>query len=204
MTARTYRTPLLAAALLAATATTMIAGGCSPSYSDQRPPLDELDKRDAGLQSKDVLAASDRLAADLLALPELNDSREQWTVVVDRVEDETSGRQFRGDYDVFLRRLQTNLARQGRGRIQLIENRQRFRDIRSRELEGERDDFGQGGAGGDRSPAAAVQPDFGLYAIASDLPNRGTTFYYLQFTLTDLKRRTQVWTGDYEVRTSRK
>ena len=74
-------------------------------------------------------------------------------------------------------------------------NKKRFQDLKSRELEHERDDFGQG-------EPASVQPDFSLYGIASDLPNRGTTYYYLQFTLTDLKRRTQVWTNDYEVRVS--
>jgi len=187
---------LLAAALLGGAALTLAAPGCGPSYKSQRPPLDELDKRDRGLQSKDVLAASDKLAADLLALPELNASKEQWTIVVDPMEDQTSGKDFGGSYDIFLRRLQTNLARQGRGRVQLIENKKRFNDLKARELEHERDEFGQGGG-------EAVQPDYSLYGIASDMPNRGTNFYYLQFTLTDLKRRTQVWQNDYEVKVSR-
>lgn len=190
------RRTFLATALLGCAAFAFVAPGCGPSYQSQRPPLDELDKRDRGLQSKDVLAASDKLAMDLLALPELNGSKEQWTVVVDRMEDETSGRDFRGNYDIFLRRLQTNLARQGRGRVQLIENKKRFNDLKARELEHERDEFGQGGG-------ETVQPDYSLYGIASDMPNRGTNYYYLQFTLTDLKRRTQVWQNDYEVRVSR-
>ena len=198
MTTRRSRRSFLATALLGGSAALALAApGCGPSYKSQRPPLDELDKRDRGLQSKDVLEASDKLASDLLKLPELNSSQEQWTIVVDRMEDQTSGRDFHGNYDIFLRRLQTNLARQGRGRVQLIENKARFNDLRSRELEHERDEFGQGG-GNDR-----VQPDFSLYGIASDMPNRGTNYYYLQFTLTDLKRRTQVWTNDYEVRVSR-
>ena len=200
MTNRRSRRSFLATALLGGSAAATLAftaPGCGPSYQSQRPPLDELDKRDRGLQSKDVLAASDKLAMDLLALPELNESREQWTIVVDRMEDETSGRDFRGNYDIFLRRLQTNLARQGRGRVQLIENKQRFNDLRSRELERERDEFGQGGG------AESVQPDFSLYGVANDMPNRGTNYYYLSFRLTDLRRRTLVWNDDYEVRVSR-
>src|SRR5688500_3971982 len=79
---------LAAAGLLAAAlATGAGLAGCAPSYRDQRPPMDQLDPRDRGLQSKDVLQASDDLAMDLLALPELNDSRTQWTVVVDQVQD---------------------------------------------------------------------------------------------------------------------
>ena len=197
MITRRSRRSFLATALFGGAAVlTFAAPGCGPSYKSQRPPLDELDKRDRGLQSKDVLAASDKLSADLLALPELNSSKEQWTLVVDRMEDETSGKDFRGNYDIFLRRLQTNLARQGRGRVQLVENKQRFNDLKARELEHERDEFGQGG--GER-----VQPDYALYGIANDMPNRGTNYYYLTFRLTDLKRRTQVWQSDYEVRVSR-
>src|ERR671921_2313975 len=114
--------------------------GCAPRYEDQRPPMDQLDPRDRGLQSKDVLQASDQLAMDLLALPELNDSRTQWTVVFDHVEDNTNSRMFSGNFDVFLQRLRNNLARQGRGRIRIISNRSTFYELRGRELESERGD----------------------------------------------------------------
>ena len=67
---------------------------------------------------------------------QLNASREQWTVVVDRVEDNTRDNLFQGDYNIFLQRLQTNLA-PGPRRIAPIENRSRFRDVREREMEDE-------------------------------------------------------------------
>jgi hypothetical protein len=192
------RTALPAGVLLAA-----FAAGCGPSYEDQRPPVDQLDRRDRGLQSKDVIQASDSLAMDLLSLPQLNESREQWTVVVDRVDDKTRDNMFRGDYNIFLQRLQTNLSRQGRGRVALIDKRDRFYDVRSRELESEReDDFGQGGRGPRRAPEA-INPDYALRATAMDLPGRGTTYYNLQFDLVDLNSRQIVWTGDYEVRVAR-
>ena len=194
--AHTARTALPAALLLGA-----LAAGCGPSYEDQRPPVDQLDSRDRGLQSKDVLEASDALANDLLALPELNASREQWTVVFDRVEDMTTGNQFQSNFNIFLQRLQTNLARQGRGRIAVIENRDRFYDVRSRELEGERDD-GRGGRGAAPAPGS-TNPDFALYAKAMDLPGRGTVYYNLQFNLVDLHSRLVIWTNDYEVRVRR-
>lgn len=182
---------------------TALAAGCGPSYEEQRPPMDQLDRRDVGLQSKDVIQASDALAMDLLSLPQLNNSREQWTVVVDRVDDKTRDRMFMGDYNIFLQRLQTNLSKQGRGRIALIDKRDRFYDVRGRELESEREDnFGQGGRGPRRAPDA-IDPDYALRATAMDLPGRGTTYYNIQFDLVDLNRRLIVWTGDYEVRVAR-
>ena len=189
-----------AALVLAAPVVAAWVTGCAPSYAEQRPPVDQLDKRDRGLQSKDVIQASDSLASDLLTLPELNRSKEQWTVVVDHVDDKTRDNMFMGDYNIFLQRLQTNLSRQGRGRIALIDKRQRFYDVREREMEGHGDASGRNGV-----PAApdAISPDYALRATAMDLPGRGTTYYNLQFDLVDMHTRQIIWTGDYEVRVQR-
>src|ERR1700759_3135870 len=89
----------------------LVAGGCHNDkpheYGQQRPPVGELDSRDSGLQSKDVVQASDQMAMDLLADPKLNASKTQWLVVVDRVENKTVNSRF--DMDIFLQRLQANL-----------------------------------------------------------------------------------------------
>jgi hypothetical protein len=163
-------------------------------YGQQRPPVDELDKRDRGLQSKDVVQASDQMAMDLLADPNLNASKSRWTIVVDRVENKTvSARQ---DMDIFLERLKTNLARHGRGRVQLIENRDKLRELQSKELEV---DGAYGGAPGPKG----IQPDYSLYAKIMELPNRGTSYYLMEFTLTDLHTRELAWTNSYEVRVER-
>src|SRR5687767_9776735 len=175
MALRSYRFGL--AVVMGAVA---LSAGCDtdrPSdYGRQRPPVDQLDRRDRGLQSVDVLKASDEIAASLLSLPELRESDRRWSLVVTNVEDMTRDRKFRGiDYNIFIERLRSNLAKQGRSQIRLIENRDRFYDVRNRELEGELepgDEFGQGegsrGTGGGAPQAAS--PDFGLYAKAMDLP----------------------------------
>jgi hypothetical protein len=179
-----------------------LAGCGGKEYKDERPAVDKLDSRDRGLQSKDVLAASDQLAMDLLQSPKLNHSRDQWTLVVKNMKDETSGRDFRGSYEVFIRRLRTNIARQGGDRIQLVENKDTFNKVRSQELDTERDDFGQGDG---RQPGPGrLQPDYALYGTAYDMPNRGTNYYQLEFTITDLKTGAQVWTNAYEVKVARK
>jgi hypothetical protein len=174
-------------------------------YGKQRPPIDQLDPRDRGLQSADVLKASDEIAMSLLSLPELRASDKQWTLVVDKVEDLTRDRKFRStDYNIFLERLRSNLVNQGRGQIQLIENRDKFYDLRDRELEGGAggDEFGQGEGSGRGAPKA-TSPDFAIYAKAYDMPNRGTTYYLIDFIVTDLHRRTQVFSKQYETRVSR-
>jgi hypothetical protein len=189
---------------------TMFVGACHHDkpheYGRERPPVEDLDARDRGLQSKDVVVASDQMAQDLLALPELNESKHQWTIVVDRVENRTTNNRF--DLNIFLSRLRVNLSKYGHGRVALIENKARYRDVQSRELETnerEGDEFGQGGGGGGR-PApgpAGIQPDYGLYAKITEMPNRGTSYYFCEFALTNLKTRQLVWNNAYEVKVER-
>jgi hypothetical protein len=113
--------------------------------------------------------------------------------VVDHVENKTvSARQ---DLDIFIQRLKTNLARQGRGRVQLVENRDKLRDLQSKELEGRDVGSAPGPAG--------IQPDYSLYAKISELPNRGTSYYFMEFTLTDLRTREIAWTDSFEVKVER-
>ena len=206
----TNRKRSTALVLLATTSLALAAlAGCHDKpheYGVQRPPVDEIDSRDRGLQSKDVVTASDKMAMDLLSDPNLNASKTQWTIVVDHVDNQSSDP--RANLDIFLRRLRTNLAQQGRGRVQLIENRQKLNELQSRELDpgagaGERDTYGQGSGQSSTAAPARIQPDYSLYARISDLPNRGTNYYYVEFTLTDLRNRTIAWTNAYEVKVER-
>lgn len=181
-----------------------LAAGCYSDrphdYGQERPPVTDLDPRDAGLQSKDVVQASDDMAQRLLSAPELNTSRTQWIMVVDRVENRTENARF--DMDIFLRRLAVNLATDGKGRVQLVENRDKLRELQSRELDtGGGDQFGQGG--GNRGTGGRVQPDYALYARASELPNRGTSYFLFEFTVTDLRTGIQPWARKYEVKVAR-
>jgi hypothetical protein len=174
------------------------------AFGEDRPPSDQVNPDDRGLQGFDVMAASDQMAADLLAQPELNASQTQWTIVVDHVDDLTTDNIFRHNYDIFIERLRTKLFQLGKGRVRLIENRSRFQELRNKELSsGERDDFGQAGAGQPAAAPAEVQPDFVLYGKAMDLPNRANNYYLLQFDLTNFKTREQVWSKEYEVTTAR-
>ena len=163
----------------------------------------DLDARDSGLQSRDVNQAADQMAADLLALPALNRSPEQWTVVTGTVDDKTIDHQGHANYNIFVQALQDRLARQGNGRITLIANKARFYNQREQELEGGgRDPFGQGGGGGSGAPDA-TNPNYILDAVVSDMPNRATNYYQIEFRVTNLRNRVIEFDRVYPVKVAR-
>src|SRR5438309_10614943 len=144
--------------LLAAMA--MGLAGCDQDkpheYGQERPPVEEIDSRGHGLQSKDLLQATDQMAGELLSLPALNKSDTKWTVVTAPMENQTVSQ--RQSLDIFVDRLKTQLYKQGGDRIAIVENRERYRDIQSHELEGApADEFGQGSGPG-AAGAAGIQP----------------------------------------------
>ena len=167
-------------------------------YGRARPPIDSIDPKARGLQGADVEIVADQMARDLLSLPEINfPGAGTMFIVVDKVEDQTYGRY---DLNIFLQALRTRLVRESRGRVQIVENRARFHELRRRELESEREIPGVGGA----APGpAGDQPDFSLYCIISELPERTTSYYRLDFQLTSMNTRRIVWANDYAVRTRR-
>jgi hypothetical protein len=172
--------------------------GCShdkpDEYGERRPPVTETDGRDRGLQSKDVVQASEEMAMSLLRDEKLNSSKDQWTVVVGRMENQTVN--SRHAMDVFLERLRIQLARHGKGRVQLIQNKAAYRDRQAGELEIDPRTDGQPGAKG-------VQPDYQLDGKIMELPNRGTSYYLMEFSINDLHNRLIPWTDAYEVRVER-
>ncbi|HLL89825.1 MAG TPA: hypothetical protein VK324_11010 [Tepidisphaeraceae bacterium] len=202
-TAAAVNFKVLPAALLVAAVATGV--GCQPKYENERPPIDQLDARDKGLQSVDLLQASDLMAQSLLSYPGLAGSDRQYLIVVGNIENQTSTLRGR-NLDIFLDRLKTNLSKQGRGRVTLIENRARFRQMQSKELEpGAGDPFGQGGGPVQPGPAG-IQPDYELYGKIQDLPNRGTNTYRFEFNLSGLQgqnARVLPWSDEYIVKVAR-
>jgi hypothetical protein len=170
--------------------------GCSSNkpegYHKERPAVDELHSRDRGLQSSEVVEASDLLVQKILALPEVQQAPRRMTVVFDRLDDQTRSRQF--NYDIFLERLKTNIAEQGRTQIAIVSNKQNYYGVRSREIDGagggvasrERDDAGHGN-GRAAAPTNRVQADYALTGKVMELPNRGTNYYLFTFTLADIR-----------------
>ncbi len=191
--------------VLSAGVIALAAVGCADrphQYGQERQPVDQLTEGNTGLQSKDVVSATDQMASDLLALPELNASSKQWLVVITDVANHTTDPRF--SYEVFSARLRSNLARMGHGRVALVENRDKYKDIQSKELEQGSDEFGQGGGKAQPGPIGS-NPDYGLYITIDEMPNRATSYFLVTATLTDLRTRVQVWNSSppYEINTAR-
>ena len=190
---RTLYKPFLSISLLAALA------GCQSDrphdYGEQRPDVDSLHPDDRGVQSKDLVQATDEATMDLLALPALNDSRTRWTIVSTYMDNDTTARHQR--YDIFINSLKTKIFRQGQGRVQLIEQRERFRDLQAHELEPTGDPHTT-----PPGPAGA-QPQFALYGRVEELPNRATSTFRFEFNLTDLRSGETVWSKDYLTKAER-
>jgi hypothetical protein len=173
-----------------------ILSGCSAPPEQARQPVDSLNPNDSGLQSKDVVGAADKISRDLLADPGLNASGTAWTLVVSNMEDKTTDQVARINFDIFLQALKGDLATKSGGKIQLIENKQQFHELRNKELEGSAADQSQTGA-------QAINPDFALYGTAMDLPNRATNFYQIEFKVVNLHNRTIAFDRLYQVKVAR-
>lgn len=170
--------------------------GCG-GYADERPPVDQLDSRDEGLQSKEIVNATDAMAQSLKRDDDLARRTEKLIIVVDKMDDDTTT-EF--PKDLFLRRLKTSIGREFKGQVQLVENRDRLKGMQSRELEGE-----VGAAPGQPGPIG-LQPDYALNGRITELRKQGTSYYYLEFNLTGLKgadARLIVWTDAFEVKVAR-
>jgi hypothetical protein len=181
---------IIAAGLVAAGA------GCSTSYQDQRPPVDQLNPDDTGLQSKDIVNATDRMAAEILSDPTINARPTKLLIVFDGMDNKTLDQNF--PTSIFISRLRVKLGELGKGRIQLIENRDKLRQLQSAELE----QTGEGGAPG----PAGIQPDYSLTGTVTEMANRSTSYFLADFAIVGLKgadARQQIWTGQYEVTTNR-
>jgi hypothetical protein len=185
----------------------MAVVGCSSDkpewYGRERPPVDQLDSRDRGLQSKEVVDASDQLVQKILALPEFNGPNRR-PVVVTRIENRTTSPHF--NYDIFIQRLKTNIGANGRDRIFLVSNREKINRVRSEELEtgAGPDTFGQTDRRGGvvNVPPTSVQPEWELSGVVSELPNRGTSYYHFEFSLNNVITRETIPLA-YEVRVGR-
>jgi len=99
-----------------------------------------------------------------------------------------------GQAEAFVGRVRTLLARHAPEQFTWIMNRDTFYRLRGRELEGV-----------DPGPSPdAISPEYSLTAVFSSLADedakRRSSFYICRYELADLKDRTVLWTGAYEVK----
>ena len=184
MSARSTFTLLLLCALIL----------CPLLGCESRPPYDKgdttvvpLDDRTPGegLGSKDLTTATDKMVAEIAAIPEIRAAGDKTIVVMGRVRNRTSNPNR--DFTIYLARIRANLNRSGaKKNIGFVESRDDMIAEREREL--------------DRPEGYSSKADYVLKGVFYDSKlGKGTT-WLMTFQLTSLLTGDIVWEGNYEVK----
>ncbi len=168
--------------------------GCGEkSRAEMRPDMDKVVSDEHGLQSRDLREMTDRLAPDLLTIPEITQSPYRVTIVVKSIDNKTEDMPGH-DLDIYVHRL-AGLLNQAptRDRLLFVEQKAVLEKMQNEEL---------GGTPGTATPGdTRIKPQYALYGTISSMDNNKTTYYYCEFKLTSLLTGAEVWQGHYEVRT---
>jgi hypothetical protein len=149
------------------------------------------------LDSLDLQQMTDQMAAGIMADPDVQaaiGAEGTLRVVVQPVENRMTGEILpRGEAEAFIARIRSLLAKQAPQQFTWVINRETFYRLRATELEG------QLGPSPD-----AVNPRYALWAqffsLTKEDSDRRTSSYLCVYQLTDLDRRTTLWTDKYEVK----
>jgi hypothetical protein len=150
------------------------------------------------LSGMDLIQMTDDMAMQIAADPQVQAAiarQGQLKVVIQPVENRMRAEVLPpGQAEAFVARVRTLLSHHAPDKFTWIMNRDTFYRLRGRELEGV-----------DLGPAPdAMSPDYSLSAVFSSLADenakRRTSFYVCRYELTDLRDRTVLWTGSYDVR----
>lgn len=186
---------------LAAALTLSVFPACTPSYEELRPDPSSLNPHDAGLQSKDLIEMTDKLAADVLKIPEIAGSPTKIVIVMKDIENHTSqpGTSLR----IYVARMRVKLNTYARDRLAFVEERKTTARLQNEELGNTNTDpFGEAGRPGGAPPGTPLlQAGYVLKGEFLDLPRGATTYYLCNFQLTNLRTGEIVWENKYETRT---
>ena len=169
----------------------LIGAGCVVN-EPTRVPVDALVDDNGGLQAKDVQSATDRFANALLALPRINSSDHKVAIVVIDPVDQTTY-PYGAQYNVFSNRLKSVISQKSDGRVQLISNKAVYSNLQAQELDG---------PPGAVHPAG-VQPEYALTLTINEMPNRATSYYQVNASLSGLNDRVMLWNDTYEIQAER-
>ena len=150
------------------------------------------------LSGVDLVQMTDDMAQKIVADPDVQAAiaaRGPLKTVVLPAENQMQGEVLpRGQAEAFVGRVRTLLARHAPDRFTWIMNRDTFYQLRAREIEGV-----EPGPSPD-----AISPDYSLSAVFTSLANEDakhrSNYYVCRYELSDLKDRSVLWTGAYEVK----
>ena len=167
----------------------ILLGGCASAVSQGT---------NTALSGVDLVKMTDDMAMKIAGDSEVQRAIEQrgtLKVVVLPVENQMRAEVLpRGQAEAFVVRVRTLLARHAPERFTWIMNRDTFYRLRGQELEGV-----------DPGPSPdAISPDYSLTAVFTSLADEDvkhrSSYYLCRYELADLKDRSVLWTGAYEVK----
>ncbi len=150
------------------------------------------------LSGVDLIQMTDDMAMQIVADPEVQAAiakEGQLKIVIQPVENRMRAEVLpSGQAEAFVARLRALLAKHEPNKFMWITNRETFYRLRGHELDGV-----------DMGPAPdAISPDYSLTAVFSSLANENlklrSSYYVCRYELSDLRNRTVLWTGSYEVK----
>jgi hypothetical protein len=188
--------------ILMATASAVMVlglGGCaSHGYGYYRPGVAQFVSGDTGLQSRDLVDMTDKLAADLLKIPQIANNPNKVVIQVTSIRNQTST-PWQND-QIYLARMRTLLAKYAGNEIAFTLPPQQLAQIQQETLGGSTGGFEQGSRGAAPTSGRLI-PQYALTGVFYDLPNSATTYYLCEFQLVDIRTGQLIWDGKYEVRT---
>jgi hypothetical protein len=177
--------------------------GCEKSRDEMRPDMDKVVSDEHGLQSRDLREMTDRMAPDLLRIPEIARNQYKVTIVMKPPVNKFESDPTR-DLTIYVARLKALLnSSAARDRLAFVEENQKLRQFQSQELGGGGgdpfEDASRGGAA--PPPDPRVLPQYVLTGEFYEKNNGKTSYYLCTFHLLDIHTGVQVWENFYEVRT---
>jgi len=183
-----------------------VAGGCSSSSGVKNPSgvnVTEMrpDERGfvagTGVESQDIVAVTDKMARGLLNLEPIATAKTPPYIVLDPVLNET---RFPINKDIFLTRMQTQLASRSNGRMRFLARDRMNALIKERDAKR----AGQVTANTDPNVQEFKGADYFLTGKLQSLTTKtgaGTSDYILYtFQLIDARTSEIVWAGDHEIK----
>ncbi len=176
----------------------LVLAGCHHGYSYYRPGTTAFVPGDTGLQSRDLVDMTNRLAADLLKIPEIANNPNKVIIVMASLQNKTST-PWQSD-QIYLARMRALLNQYARDRIAFVLPPQEVQHLQQKYQGSTGDMFGQS-TRGPVQPSGRMIPQYALKGVFYDLPNSATTYYLCTFQLVNLTTGELVWEGHYETRT---
>ena len=170
--------------------------GCSHGYSSYRPGVSTFQKRDTGLQSRDLVDMTNKMAADIVKCAAIAQSPTRVIVVMGHIHNKTST-PWQND-EIYVARIRVLLNQYANGIVEFVLPLVKDRNLQTHYLGGHSIRF-QSGTGTYHS--TTIKPQYVLNGTFYDLPNTSTTYYLCTFNLVNIHTGVLVWEGKYETRT---